>query len=323
MIRKYDGKDLAKVLVYYGLIDGVSRSDFNINCPFHDDPNPSMSIKLSSGKFYCFGCGLFGDAYNFVKFANPALDELQCCVLLEKILRTDKVKRLDVKYKRDNRKENAGRMLEEAEDYFFGLCPVRWGSSDKTEEQAEIEHYMQNRGFAAKDLFFADCRISSNVTYPVIFPIYDNGNFKGYVCRTMDKRVEQKRKYLYNDGFRKRDTLCGVYHDSEICVVCEGFLDYLSLKSKARLKNVVALLGWHASDEQIKMLQKKNIKIVICALDNPEIDKSGEKGIRLLEKYFKVIPFPYPKGVKDAGEMSVRQLNESIRRIKEKYETCV
>ena len=82
MIRTYGGKELAKVLIYYGTISDVTVSEFNINCPFHNDPNPSMRIKLSEGTYFCFGCGLFGNAYDFVRNANPELNELQCCLLL-------------------------------------------------------------------------------------------------------------------------------------------------------------------------------------------------------------------------------------------------
>lgn len=314
MMRKYGGKELAKVLYYYGLIGDVRQAQFNINCPFHDDPNPSMMINLSKGTFYCFGCGLFGNAYDFVKYAQPELNELQVCIILEKILHSKDVAGLDVRYKKKQCKGDMPQMLIDAEDYYFGLKNVDWEKS-LTKSQAEVLGYMSNRGFCGRDLNFAKCKVSCDIAYPIIFPIFDNGTFKGYVCRTMNRRVEKKRKYLYNDGFRKRDTLCGEYEETCIPVLCEGYLDYLSIKSKGRIKNAAAILGWHISDNQIEKLYKKNIKKVICALDNPKIDKAGEKGIRLLEKYFKVYPFPYPEGIKDPGAMDSKQIRQSIRHV--------
>lgn len=106
MMRKYGGKEFAKVLYYYDLVGGITQAEFNINCPFHDDPNPSMRIKLTNGTFYCFGCGLFGDAYDFVKYAQPELDDLQACIVLEKILHSKEIAGLDVKYV----KKNSGRV---------------------------------------------------------------------------------------------------------------------------------------------------------------------------------------------------------------------
>ena len=77
MTREYGGKDLAKVLIYYGIISEVVSSDFNIICPFHDDINPSMRICLDDGSFFCFGCEAKGNVLDFVKKANPELNDLQ------------------------------------------------------------------------------------------------------------------------------------------------------------------------------------------------------------------------------------------------------
>ena len=50
------------VLNYYGL-----HPDRNhlINCPFHEDSNPSLKIYAETNTFNCFGCGATGDAIEF------------------------------------------------------------------------------------------------------------------------------------------------------------------------------------------------------------------------------------------------------------------
>ena len=132
----------------------------------------------------------------------------------------------------------------------------------------------------------------------------------------MNKYVEKKRKYLYNDGFRKRDTLCGTYEQNKVVFVCEGFMDYLSLRTRGHIKNVVAILGWHISDEQVQKLKDKGVTTVVSALDN---DKAGNKGTEYLKRFFHVIRFDYPEGVKDAGEMSEQELKMAIRRTRRAY----
>ena len=314
MVRSYGGKELAKVLIYYGLIADVVSSDFNIICPFHEDINPSMRVCLTDGSFFCFGCEAKGNALDFVKKVHPELNDLQACVLLEQILNSKEVKTLNVKYRKKRRLQNK-QALNEAHDYYYGLRSIDWNDIH-TKEEHEVLQYMKQRGFNERALNIAQCRTNYNIAYPFIFPILDNGDFKGWVGRTMNKYVEKKRKYLYNDGFRKRDTLCGNYEQNKVVFICEGFMDYLSLRTRGHLKNVVAILGWHISDEQVQKLKDKGVTTVVSALDN---DSAGNKGTEYLKQFFNVVRFAYPDGIKDAGEMSEQQLKTAIRETKEDY----
>lgn len=314
MIRTYGGKELAKVLIYYGLVGDVTSSDFNIICPFHDDINPSMRITLEDGSFFCFGCEAKGNAFDFVRKVHPELNELQACVLLEKILNSKEVKKLNVKYRKKRRLQNK-QALDEAYDYYYGLRATDWNNTS-TKEESEVLQYMKKRGFSERALNVAGCKANYNIAYPILFPILDNGEFKGWVGRTTNKYVEKRRKYLYNEGFRKRDTLCGTYEQGKIVFVCEGYMDYLSLRARGHIKNVVAILGWHISDEQVQKLKDKGVKTVVSALDN---DKAGNKGTEYLKQFFEVVRFEYPEGVKDSGEMGEKELKLAIRKTRRKY----
>ena len=106
----------------------------------------------------------------------------------------------------------------------------------------------------------------------------------------------------------EKETSSFSYKMQDVVTMYQGFFDYLSLKTRGHIKNCCALLGWHISDEQVKKLKQKNITTVVSALDN---DRCGEKGTELLKKYFDVIRFQYPEGVKDAGEMDERVLIET------------
>ncbi|MEM2175251.1 MAG: CHC2 zinc finger domain-containing protein [Candidatus Micrarchaeia archaeon] len=44
-------------------------------CPFHDDTNPSFTIFPETDTFYCFGCGVVGDAQKFLKLIDPTFKE--------------------------------------------------------------------------------------------------------------------------------------------------------------------------------------------------------------------------------------------------------
>lgn len=287
-----NGKDFAKVLHYYGLLDG--EAEFKIICPFHEDVNPSLLINLESGIFKCFGCNNSGDALKFVMLINKNLNDLQSLILYYKILKSKKVKHIDIIIHHRKRKAN-GQALIEAGDYYYGLKQTDW-LIDKGQEKK----YMLKRGFSEYSLNRCKCKINYNDSYPLIFPMFDMNVFKGWVCRTTNKVIEQKRKYLYNVGFSRRNTLVGRY-DNEVVIVVEGFMDWLKMKQYG-IKYVCAFLGWKATIEQISKLKDQGVKYIISALDN---DECGNKGTKFLESLnlFKVIRFQYPNGIKDPGEM--------------------
>ena len=314
MIRKYGGKELARVLYYYGLIDSIPSSQMNIMCPFHNDINPSMMVDIADGSFYCFGCGVSGGAYEFVSFAQPELTDLQKAILLEQILNSSEVKKLSVRHVKKKDRTGGKQALAEADDYYYGLKPTNWMHITTPEEKVVFE-YMTERGFNSYALNVGECRASYSKYYPVIFPILDNGKFRGYVCRTNDKRVAQFAKYKYNEGFNKRDTLCGVYHENSVVWLCEGFFDYLSLRTRGKIENVCAVLGWHISDRQVEKLKAKGVQLVVSALDS---DSAGRKGTEYLKKFFDVIEMPYPMGVKDPGDMTREQFRVARRKVERK-----
>lgn len=286
-------------MLYYGLIPDAGKSEYKIVCPFHGDVNPSMKVNLVDGSFYCFGCTATGDALKFVKLANPKMDDMQALKEFRRILKSDRVCGLKFKRKRAKTKAESVQKLNEAIDYYYGLRTVDW-LYDTQDEVEECYGYMKQRGFNAYALNKAKAKVTYNSSYPIIFPMLDNGKFRGWVCRTNNPDIAKKRKYLYNEGFSRATTLVGNYENCRTVVVVEGYMDYLKMRMFG-LKKVVAILGWKMSDEQIKKLKSQGVKTIISALDN---DECGEKGTAYLKRFFKVVRWQYEKGCKDAGEMN-------------------
>lgn len=319
VVQQIGGEELAKVLMFYGLIRDVDKVEQKIMCPFHEDKNPSMLADLSKGKYFCFGCEASGDALKFVIKANPKLNDLQCCMLFAEILKSKEVSKLKIKAKSKVKKERKQSLIE-AYDYYNGLSKVDWitGSDNgiTNEEVNKCRLYMLKRGFNTDILNKCGAKVTYNMYYPIIFPIMDNGEFKGWVMRTTNKRVEKRRKYLYNEGFNKLITLAGDYSGTKGTVVlCEGYMDMLKLKMLGYDK-VAALMGWHISDEQVEKLRECGIKHVISALDN---DECGKRGTEYLKRYFKVTRFQYKKGIKDPGDLDAELFREIDKRTKERY----
>jgi DNA primase len=304
------GEDLAKVLTYYGYIPDISSNFYKIVCPFHQDVNPSMIVDLTEGNWYCFGCGLSGDALKFVSLINNDKSDLKALQQYLKILKSDKINKLDFSHRRIKPKKQSGELYNIAYDYYYGLSKINWKQIND-EEIISAKNYMIQRGFTETILNECGAKYTYNKSYPIIFPMLDNGKFKGWVCRTTDKVIEQKRKYLYNEGFSRATTLVGDYENYDYVFVVEGYMDRLKFIQYG-VKNVVAILGWKMSKEQEEKLRKSNIKYLISALDN---DDCGRKGTEYLRSIFKTVyRFKYLKGIKDVGESNNTQFAKMLKK---------
>ena len=307
IVDLFSGDALAKVLYYYN----YPSDEEKIVCPFHEDVYPSMQVNYSHGTCFCYGCQKTYDTLSFVKQFEKIKDDLQACKKLAKIMRSKGVSKIKAKTHKVKRADNK-QLLLEAEDYYFNLKSVDW-----EKESSEELNYMLKRGFTKKALNLCKAKYTYNKSYPLIFPMFDNKEFKGWVCRATNKNIEQRRKYLYNEGFSRATTLCGRYSKGKVVVICEGFMDMLKLRLFG-LKNVIAILGWKITSEQIAKLKAKGITHVISALDT---DECGRKGTAYLKNFFVVTPFQFPKGIKDPGELTKEQYDVAIKKTKQRLKS--
>lgn len=313
------GTKLAKVLWYYNLIPSTSSLSQKIVCPFHDDVNPSMIVNLEDGSWFCFGCNLTGDAIKFVKLMEAkhnGLNDLQAYKKYLQILKSDKCSGIKLNRSHVKQKPLQRQLYNEAYDYYHGLKKVNWNEPE-TSEVISARDYMMKRGFTPEALTKCKAKATYNQNYGLIFPMHDNGKFKGWNCRTMVKSIEKVRKYLYNEGFSRATTLVGTYGAKDYVFVVEGYMDWLKFVQFGE-ENVVAILGWKMSPQQIQKLKDKGITKVISALDN---DDCGKKGTEFLKKHFEVTRFTYLKGVKDPGEMTQESFDKMFARTMKNFKS--
>lgn len=298
---------------------------YKIICPFHGDKNPSLQINKQTGFFYCYGCGLSGDAFELVKNYEPNLSPIEIYKKLHSfvkegkgdiggrdvytytnLLYTHSFVDSKVKYKEG---------IKLAKDFYFNLPETNWYKLP--EEAIPILRYMKHRGFTTSTLKKFGAKFTYNKNYPIVFPMYDNGIFRGYVMRTDDPTVEDQRKYMYNKEFRRRITLPGDYKNSTVILV-EGFLDMLKAKQYG-IKYVAAVLGWKLTSEQFEKLKRCGVKTIICALDN---DECGRKGYKYLKRicsvnHISVKRIRYTKTMKDMGDLNEENSKLILKQIKQ------
>lgn len=318
MIREMPNKSnaLGKVLWFYNIPFIENQLVQKIVCPFHGDVNPSMIIDFTNQNWYCFGCGRSGDAKQFVKYMEDEKDDLKSLHILYDILSTDKCSNFTYSPGTPSAKQiySSKELYSQAWDYYYGLKKTDW-SNPESEDIESVKEYMKHRGFNEETLIKCRAKYTYEKGYPIVFPMFDNNKFRGWVERTTDPDIEKKRKYLYNTGFSRATTLVGEYGTKDYVFIVEGYMDRLKFIQYG-IDNVVAILGWKISKEQIEKLKKNGINKVICALDN---DECGIKGWHYLEKIFDTTRFCYLKGIKDPGEMTKSKFNKMFRKTMKKY----
>jgi len=305
-------------MIHYGFIDSTSSDKYKIVCPFHNDINASMIINLDDGDFFCFGCGETGNAFRFVRLMNKGVNDLTAAIKYFKILRSKEIIHIDFSERIKRIRISNIEQMNEAHDYYYGLKTIDWTkiSEDNLADAIEARNYMVDRGFTTDVLNKCKAKITySNKSYGLIFPMLDNGEFKGWVCRTMVKEIEKKRKYLYNEGFSRASTLVGNYTNTKVVVLVEGYMDMTKMRQFGSIK-IAAILGWKITDEQIQKLKDAGVTDVISALDN---DDCGNEGTKYLGQFFNVTRFRYLKGVKDPGEFTEKTYKAMIGKTKQQY----
>lgn len=312
---------LAKVLWYYGLIPDTHSLQYKIVCPFHGDVNPSLLVNLEEGTWFCFGCNLAGDAERFAMLMEKkygGLNDLKAYKKYLVILKSKKCSNIKIQVgQKDTPKKLRRQLYDEAYDYYHGLKTVDWRSDD-SDEVVKARAYMCKRGFDPKTLNKCKAKVTYNPFYGLIFPMLDNGKFRGWVCRTMRKDIEQRRKYLYNEGFSRATTMCGEYGHKNYVIVVEGYMDRLKFVQNG-IDNVVAILGWKMSLQQEEKLKAAGVIKIISALDN---DECGRKGTKYLEQRFgsgNVVRWQYLKGLKDPGDMEPKAFQKMYERTTAKF----
>lgn len=247
------------------------------------------------------------------------LNDLQAYQKYLRILKSEKCSKLNLKAIPRRKRTNGSRELYNiAYDDYHGLKKVDWRAPTEEEQKTAFE-YMSKRGFSSKTLNKVKAKVTYNPSYEIMFPMLDNGKFRGWVCRTTVSEIEKKRKYLYNEGFSRASTLVGEYGSVDYVIVVEGYMDRLKF-IQFGIENVVAILGWKMSAQQIEKLKSKGITKIISALDN---DVCGKRGTEYLKGFFDVTRFRYLKGAKDPGEMTKetfdRMYNKTMSDFRRKY----
>lgn len=279
-------------------------------CPFHSEKTPSFTVYPAENSFYCFGCGVGGDAITFIR-KRENLDYPDAVEFLANragitIVRDERPDRLQSGPKFD--KARMLKMNVDAAKYFHKQL-----FSDTPEAKAALDYFVNVRklslstikhfglGYAPNSFdAFSKYMLSLGYKYEelvagflcgksdkgryydafrnrVMFPIIDvSGNVIAFGGRVMDDSKPKYKNSSDTPVFKKSRNLFALNFARLACeetlILCEGYMDVIALHS-AGFTNAVATLGTAITAEQARMMSRYTKKVIISY----DADEAGQK----------------------------------------------
>lgn len=274
-------------------------------CPFHNDHSPSLIISPEKQIFNCFTCRTGGNVFSFVmKYENVSFAEA-VSIVAKKVgfnLKNDVFVKSENKYSKDYE------IYEYAMKYYLNNINTTDGSKAREYllkrgiNETIIKEFKLGYSGSSKDTFYKLAtnkgwdietlnklglinKVNENVydTFinRVVIPIENlKGEVVGFTGRIFNGE-DNTAKYLNTKETEifKKSSLLFNYHnaknyirDRKSVIVVEGNMDAIKMSAKG-FKNVVALMGVALSNEQINILKRLKVPVILM-LDN---DNAGEE----------------------------------------------
>ena len=295
-IRK--SNDIVDVISSYIDLVPKGKNYFGV-CPFHDDHSPSMSVSREKQIYRCFTCGASGNVLTFVmNYENIGFVDA-----LKKL--GDKVGiHLDIKSSQKDSKYSEFYDIYELSTNFYknnlnsplGEEARKYLNSRKITEDMiktfdiglslnDSLSKMLVKKYDSKKLIDIGLsheyngKIADLFLNRIMFPIKDLfGNVVAYSGRKYDnsdapKYINTKETVIFKKGnvlYNYFSALEEIRRKKEI-IICEGFMEVIRLYSIG-VKNVVALMGTSFTNDQLEVIKKLNVNVVLN-LDNDDPGK--------------------------------------------------
>ncbi len=293
--------NIVEIIGSYVNLESHGKNFFGV-CPFHDDHSPSMSVSKEKQIYKCFVCGATGNVFNFIEnyLGIPFLEAVK--IVADKVGINFTIKKNDqdsknqkyydimnlaTLYYQNNLRTKQGEEAREylhkrglsdevIKDFGIGLSLSESDSLYKLLEKKNISKSdMQSLGLIAESERGVYDLFRNRIMFPLFSP---TGKVNGYSARIY--HGEDASKYINTREtviFKKRENLYNYHLASQAArkekfiVICEGQMDAIRVYSVG-IKNVVATMGTALAKEQIDLLKKLGVKVIITM----DSDNAGE-----------------------------------------------
>ena len=346
--RLRDANDIVEMFRSYADVKKRGRT-FVCCCPFHSEKTPSCTIYPENQSFYCFGCGIGGDAISFVRKMDNVgyLDAVQILAQRSGLQmparspeeeRTAGLRRRCYEINRETANYYFTQLVKGADkrglqyfrerqlkpdtikQYGLGFAPDDWHA---------LRDHLKAQGFYEDDMVAAGvCRRSEKgAVYDyfrnrVIFPIVDlKGSVIAFGGRVLD---DSKPKYLntndtpvFNKGHNLFSLNFAKNAASTTFLLAEGYMDVIALH-QGGFPNAVATLGTAITPEQARIIANYAKEVVITY----DSDGAGQAATQRALNHFAAVGLPCRilkiEGAKDPDEFIKKYGPDRFRMLIEK-----
>ncbi len=289
----------------------LKRAGSNLKglCPFHSEKSPSFTVFAQDNSFYCFGCGIGGNAITFVRQIEH-MDYPDAVVYLGKRAGITVVKDAaqDTYQGQKIDKNRILKMNVDAAKYYHACLfgkdaaaqdALRYFTEQRGLSLATIRHFglgfapdsfdafgkhMRSLGYTNEELVAGFlCGKSEKGKYydafrnRVMFPIIDvSGNVIAFGGRVMDDSKPKYKNSSDTPVFKKLRNLFALNFARHTCaenlILCEGYMDVIALHA-AGFTNAVATLGTAITSEQARLMSRYTKRVIITY----DADEAGQK----------------------------------------------
>ena len=281
-------------------------------CPFHSEKTPSFTVYPADNSFYCFGCGIGGDAITFIK----KIEHLDYPDAVEFLAKRAGITIPDSQ----NAQYRTGPKIDKKRIYDMNVVAAKYFNanlfSNDSKAREALKYFTEKRGLSistikhfglgfASDSFdaFSKYMLSRGFTYDemvagflcgksekghyydafrnrVMFPIIDvSGNVIAFGGRVMDDSKPKYKNSSDTPVFKKSRNLFALNFAKnfaeESLILCEGYMDVIALHA-AGFSNAIATLGTAITSEQARVLSRYTKRIIISY----DADEAGQKAAK-------------------------------------------
>lgn len=317
----------------------LKRAGSNLKglCPFHSEKTPSFTVYPAESSFYCFGCGIGGNAITFIRQMEH-LDYPDAVEFLAKRAGITVIRDSDNRYEKPSiDKAKLLRMnvdaakffhralfedtpkAKEALEYFtekrrLSLATIKhFGLGFAPDSFDSLMNYMLAKGYTKDELVMGYLAGKSEKGHyydafrnRVMFPIIDvSGSVIAFGGRVMDDSKPKYKNTMDTPVFKKSRNLFALNFAKNVCsdciILCEGYMDVIAMHA-AGFTNAVATLGTAITSEQARLMSRYTKKVIISYDADEAGQKAAQKAMKLLGEVGLDVGVVKVPGAKDPDE---------------------